>query len=310
MTERGHWRGKRIGVLMGGTSHERDISLESGAAVVAALQRKGYDTVAIDVGTDLPAVLARTPIDVAFIVLHGRLGEDGRVQGFLEVSGIPYTGSGVQASAVAMDKLLTKRLFLSHGLPTPEFWVVTSPEEVVELLARRPQPLVVKPVYEGSTLGITVVRKTDEVAEAMRSALTFGRRVFIEEFIRGREITCGLLDGDPLPLVEIRTPGGFYDYQAKYHSERTEYLTPAPLTDGLRRKIQGACATAGVALGCRGGVRVDLMVDAADNYFLLEVNTVPGMTTHSLLPKAAAAIGIDFDDLVERLLDGIPQQRD
>jgi len=310
MTERGHWRGKRIGVLMGGTSHEREVSLESGAAVLGALQHKGYDAVAIDVGTDLPAVLARTPIDAAFIVLHGRFGEDGRLQGFLEISGIPYTGSGVQASAVAMDKLITKRLLVSHDLPTPEFWVVTSPEEVAELLERRDHPLVVKPVYEGSTLGITVVRRAAEVEEAMRSALTFGRRVFIEEFIHGREITCGVLNGDPLPLVEIRTPGGFYDYQAKYQSARTEYLTPAPLSDALRREIQGACAKGAVALGCRGGVRVDVMVDTADNYYLLEVNTVPGMTSHSLLPKAAAAIDIDFDDLVEMILDGIPQQRD
>jgi len=310
MSERGHWRGKRIGVLMGGTSHEREVSLESGAAVLGALQRKRYDAVAIDVGTDLPAVLADTPIDAAFIALHGRLGEDGRLQGFLEISGIPYTGSGVQASAVAMDKLITKRLLVSHDLPTPEFWVVTSPEEVVELLERRDHPLVVKPVYEGSTLGITVVRRAREVEDAIRSALTFGRRVFIEEFIHGREITCGVLNGDPLPLVEIRTPGGFYDYQAKYQSERTEYLTPAPLPDALRRAVQGACAKGAVALGCRGGVRVDVMVDAADNYYLLEVNTVPGMTSHSLLPKAAAAIDIGFDDLVEMILDGIPQQRD
>jgi len=310
MTERGHWRGKRIGVLMGGTSHERAVSLESGAAVLGALQRKGYDAVAIDVGIDLPAVLARTPIDAAFIALHGRLGEDGRLQGFLEISGIPYTGSGVQASAVAMDKLITKRLLVSHDLPTPEFWVVTSPEEVVELLKRRDHPLVVKPVYEGSTLGITVVRKAAEVEDAMRSALTFGRRVFIEEFIHGREITCGVLNGDPLPLVEIRTPGGFYDYHAKYQSARTEYLTPAPMSDALRREIQGVCAIGAVALGCRGGVRVDVMVDTADNYYLLEVNTVPGMTSHSLLPKAAAAIEIEFDDLVEMILDGIPQQRD
>jgi len=310
MSGRGTWRDKRIGVLMGGTSHEREVSLESGAAVLDALRRKGYDALAIDVGIDLPAVLARTPIDAAFIALHGRFGEDGRLQGFLEISGIPYTGSGVQASAVAMDKLITKRLLVSHDLPTPEFWVVTSPEEVVALLERRDHPLVVKPVYEGSTLGITVVRKAAEVEQAMRAALTFGRRVFIEEFIHGREITCGVLNGDPLPLVEIRTPGGFYDYQAKYQSARTEYLTPAPMSDALRREIQGACAKAAVALGCRGGVRVDVMVDTADNYYLLEVNTVPGMTSHSLLPKAAAAIEIEFDDLVEMILDGIPQQRD
>jgi D-alanine-D-alanine ligase len=272
--------------------------------------RKGYDAVAIDTRDDLPAALARFVIDVAFIALHGRLGEDGRVQGFLEVSGIPYTGSGVQASAVAMDKLLTKRLFLAHGLPTPEFWVVNSPEEVVGLLRDHDQPLVVKPVYEGSTLGIAVVRRADQVREALRSALAYGRRIFIEDFIAGREITCGVLNGDPLPLVEIRTPGGFYDYQAKYQSDRTEYLVPAPLPEAVSRDIQRACAKAAVALGCRGGVRVDVMVDAADNYFLLEVNTVPGMTTHSLLPKAAAAIGIDFDDLVEGLLDGIPQERD
>jgi D-alanine-D-alanine ligase len=310
MTERSYWRGKRVGVLMGGTSHEREISLESGTAVHAALLRKGYDAVAIDTRHDLPAALARTHIDVAFIALHGRLGEDGRVQGFLEIVGVPYTGSGVQASAVAMDKLLTKRLFCSHDLPTPEFWVVNSPEEVTALLRDLDQPLVVKPVYEGSTLGIAVVRSADQVEAALRSALAYGRRIFIEAFIAGREITCGVLHGDPLPLVEIRAPGGFYDYQAKYQSDRTEYLTPAPLPEAVTRDIQRACAKAAAALGCRGGVRVDVMVDAADNYFLLEVNTVPGMTGHSLLPKAAMAIGIDFDDLVERLLDGIPRERD
>ena len=310
MTRRGYWRGKRVGVLMGGTSNEREISLESGSAVHAALLRNGYDAVAIDTRDDLAAALAQTPIDVAFIALHGRLGEDGRVQGFLEVLGIPYTGSGVQASAVAMDKLLTKRLFRSHDLPTPNFWVVNSPEEVTSLLHAFEQPLVVKPVYEGSTLGIAVVRSADQVEEALRSALTYGRRIFIEAFVAGREITCGVLNGDPLPLVEIRAPGGFFDYQAKYQSDRTEYLVPAPLPEAVSRDIQRASAKAAAALGCRGGIRVDAMVDAADNYYLLEVNTVPGMTTHSLLPKAAAAIGIDFDDLVERLLDGIPQARD
>ena len=310
MTQRGYWRGKRVGVLMGGTSNEREISLESGSAVHAALLRNGYDAVAIDTRDDLAAALAQTPIDVAFIALHGRLGEDGRVQGFLEVLGIPYTGSGVQASAVAMDKLLTKRLFRSHDLPTPNFWVVNSPEEVTSLLHAFEQPLVVKPVYEGSTLGIAVVRSADQVEEALRSALTYGRRIFIEAFVAGREITCGVLNGDPLPLVEIRAPGGFFDYQAKYQSDRTEYLVPAPLPEAVSRDIQRASAKAAAALGCRGGIRVDAMVDAADNYYLLEVNTVPGMTTHSLLPKAAAAIGIDFDDLVERLLDGVPQARD
>ena len=310
MTRRGYWRGKRVGVLMGGTSNEREISLESGSAVHAALLRNGYDAVAIDTRDDLAAALAQTPIDVAFIALHGRLGEDGRVQGFLEVLGIPYTGSGVQASAVAMDKLLTKRLFRSHDLPTPNFWVVNSPEEVTSLLHAFEQPLVVKPVYEGSTLGIAVVRSADQVEEALRSALTYGRRIFIEAFVAGREITCGVLNGDPLPLVEIRAPGGFFDYQAKYQSDRTEYLVPAPLPEAVSRDIQRASAKAAAALGCRGGIRVDAMVDAADNYYLLEVNTVPGMTTHSLLPKAAAAIGIDFDDLVERLLDGVPQARD
>jgi D-alanine-D-alanine ligase len=188
--------------------------------------------------------------------------------------------------------------------------VVNSPEEVTALLRDLDQPLVVKPVYEGSTLGIAVVRSADQVEAALRSALAYGRRIFIEAFIAGREITCGVLHGDPLPLVEIRAPGGFYDYQAKYQSDRTEYLTPAPLPEAVTRDIQRACAKAAAALGCRGGVRVDVMVDAADNYFLLEVNTVPGMTGHSLLPKAAMAIGIDFDDLVERLLDGIPRERD
>jgi len=310
---RGSWKGRRIGVLMGGSSHEREVSLVTGAAVLAALLRQGYDALAVDpaeaAGGGLHQGLRDAGIEVAFLCLHGRFGEDGRVQGCLEIMGIPYTGSGVQASAVAMDKVLTKRIWQSHQIPTPDHWLASGPRELGALLSRLGEPLVVKPVYEGSSLGVVIVRALEEAEGALERALAFGSRCFVERFIRGREFTCGVLNGDPLPLVEIRAPGGVYDYQAKYQGEETQYLCPAPLDSALSREIQQTCTRAAAVLGCRGGVRVDVLLDAAENFYLLEVNTIPGMTSHSLLPKAAAAMGINFDDLVEMLLDGIPTTR-
>jgi len=309
MTMRGRWKGKRVGVLMGGSSHEREISLETGEAVLAALTRKGYDAVAVDPVGDPIASLHTAGIEVAFICLHGRFGEDGRVQGCLELMGIPYTGSGVQASAVAMDKVLTKRIWETHHIPTPDHWVVSGAGELAALVRHLGEPVVVKPVYEGSSFGVEIVRTPEESEAALERARSFGSRCFVERFVGGRELTCGLLSGDPLPLVEIRTPGGLYDFDAKYRGEATEYLCPAPVEPALRREIQRTCARAAAAIGCRGGVRVDVLMDVAENYYLLEVNTIPGMTSHSLLPKAAAAMSIDFDDLVELLLDGIPERR-
>jgi len=294
---------------MGGSSHEREISLATGEAVLAALHRKGYDAVAVDPADNPVADLASAGIEVAFICLHGRFGEDGRVQGCLELMGIPYTGSGVQASAVAMDKVLTKRIWETYHIPTPEHWVVSGPNELAGLVRHLNAPVVVKPIYEGSSFGVEIVRAPEEAEAALERALGFGSRCFVERFVRGRELTCGLLNGDPLPLVEIRTPGGLYDFDAKYTGSATEYLCPPPLETPLRREIQRTCARAAAAVGCRGGVRVDVLLDVAENFYLLEVNTIPGMTDHSLLPKAAAATGIDFDDLVELLLDGIPERR-
>lgn len=309
---RGRWKDKRIGVLMGGSSHEREVSLATGAAVLAALARKGYDAVRLDpaaVDGGLHAGLHDAGIEVAFICLHGRLGEDGRVQGCLELLGIPYTGSGVQASAVAMDKVLTKRIWESYHIPTPEHWVVSGPAELAGLIRHLGEPVVVKPIYEGSSFGVEIVRTPEAAAAALERAHGFGSRYFVERFVRGRELTCGLLNGDPLPLVEIRAPDGLYDFDAKYKGEATQYLCPAPVDGPLRREIQRTCARAAAAVGCRGGVRVDVLLDVAENFYLLEVNTIPGMTGHSLLPKAAAAMGIEFDDLVELLLDGIPERR-
>jgi len=294
---------------MGGSSHEREISLATGEAVLAALHRKGYDAVAVDPADDPVAGLANAGIEVAFICLHGRFGEDGRVQGCLELMGIPYTGSGVQASAVAMDKVLTKRIWQTYHIPTPEHWVVSGPNELASLVRHLDAPVVVKPIYEGSSFGVEIVRTPEAAEAALERARGFGSRCFVERFVRGRELTCGLLNGDPLPLVEIRAPGGLYDFKAKYEGEATEYLCPAPVEPPLRREIQRTCARAVAAVGCRGGVRVDVLLDVAENFYLLEVNTIPGMTGHSLLPKAAAATGIDFDDLVELLLDGIPERR-
>ncbi|RMF87553.1 MAG: D-alanine--D-alanine ligase [Nitrospirae bacterium] len=306
---RGRWRGRRVGVLMGGRSREREVSLASGAAVLAALERKGYDAVGVDPAEGVVERLREARVEVAFLALHGRFGEDGRIQGLLEWLGIPYTGSGVEASAVAMDKLLTKLLWRAHDLPTADFWVVSGAAELAELVRRLGAPVVVKPVYEGSSLGVEVVRRPEEAEAALERVRPYGR-CFVERFVRGRELTCGLLNGDPLPLVEVVAPGGLYDFHAKYHGAATEYRVPAELDRRLAREIQGACARAAALLGCRGGVRVDLLLDTAENFYLLEVNTLPGMTDHSLLPKAAAAMGIGFDDLVEILLDAAPEARE
>lgn len=302
MSKPENWQGKRIVVLMGGLSAEREISLRTGHAVLRALQERGLDAVGLDAGRDLPARLADLAADVAFIALHGRYGEDGTVQGLLELLQIPYTGSGVLASSVAMNKLVTKQLLLHHGVATPDFAAYRNGDDLNAFLAaRKGYPLVAKPAREGSTIGVSVVRDAQGLRAGIEEALRHDELVLVEEFIAGAEVTVGVLGDQPLPVIQVVPKGGFYDYQSKYTPGQTEYLLPAPLSEGVTRRLQAAALTACRALGCRGAARVDFMV-RGEELFCLEVNTIPGMTETSLLPKAAGAVGIPFGDLVLRIL--------
>lgn len=290
---------KRIGVLMGGLSEEREISLRTGAAVLKALRDRGYRAVGIDAGRDLPAVLVKRKVEAAFIALHGRYGEDGCVQGLLEVMGIPYTGSGVKASALAMDKAAAKKVMLYHGVSTPASCIY---EEGVR--PKMKAPLVVKPACQGSAIGVSIVRKDSGLKAALREAVRFGGPVLIEKYIEGRELTVSILDDRVLPTIEIRPKKGFYDYAAKYTKGMTEFLVPAPIPAAVDRKAARESLKAYEALGCRGAARVDVMLDARGIPFVLEVNTIPGMTELSLFPKAAEAAGMDYGTLVEEMLKG------
>lgn len=297
---------KTIGVLMGGLSAEREVSLRTGRAVLNALLEAGYLAVAIDAGRDLPARLAEERIEVAFIALHGRFGEDGTVQGLLEMLGIPYTGSGVLASSVAMDKVTTKKLLRYHQLPTPDFCIYRRGEDLELLLnGCHDFPLVVKPAREGSTIGISIVRDRDELAAGIAAALRHDELILIEEFIAGAEVTVGVLAGEALPIIQVVPKGGFYDYHAKYTVGQTEYLLPAPLDGALQARLQEAAVAAYRVIGCEGAARIDFMVrEEQGEFFCLEVNTIPGMTETSLLPKAARHVDISFGELVQRILDG------
>jgi D-alanine-D-alanine ligase len=294
---------KTIGVLMGGLSAEREVSLRTGKAVLTALDAAGYRTVGIDAGRDLPARLLTEGVEVAFIALHGRYGEDGTVQGLLEILGIPYTGSGVQASAVAMDKVTTKKILLHHELPTPAFEVFRRGDDPAALVTRcRHFPRVVKPAREGSTIGVHIVRSREELAAGVDEALQHDDLLLVEDYIPGAEVTVGVLGDTALPVIQIVPRGGFYDYRAKYTAGQTEYLLPAPLEPVLYDRIQQVAVAACRALDCRGAARVDFMVRERE-FYCLEVNTIPGMTETSLLPKAARQAGIDFRELAQRILE-------
>lgn len=294
------WLNKRIGVVMGGISHEREVSLKTGGAILKALQEGGYQAVGIEVSTDICPRLVEEQIDAAVIALHGRWGEDGTVQGLLELLRIPYTGSGVLASALAMNKIKAKELFRYHGIPTPEF---TAPPEGTLEDPPFPPPWVVKPASEGSTIGIDIVMDTAGLQKAVRGARGYDREVLIERFIEGKELTVGILKGEPLPVIEIAPKGGFYDYRAKYTPGQTEYLCPARITDTQRDEVQGWGLKAYHALGCSGCARVDLRLSEGGKPFVIEVNTLPGMTETSLVPKAAAQAGISFLQVVEIMLE-------
>jgi D-alanine-D-alanine ligase len=297
---------KKIGVMMGGLSREREISLRTGKAILRALTEKGYQASPIDVGQDIAETLIKEKIDIAFIALHGRFGEDGTIQGMLELMRIPYTGSGVLASALALHKIMAKKFFLCENIPTPTYEVFQ--REEIEKNPRRtaslPLPLVVKPAREGSTIGVSIVRKEEELVPALREAGKYDEEILVEEFMKGKEITVGILEDIPLPIIEIAPKSGFYDYHSKYTKGETEYIIPARIPREKYLYAQEVSLKAFQVLDCSGCARVDLMTDEDGNPFVIDVNTMPGMTETSLLPKAAGYAGISFEDLVERILLG------
>lgn len=301
----------KVGVLFGGRSAERAVSLMSGAGVLKALQSKGVAAHGFDPAERSLAELAAEKFDRVFIALHGRYGEDGTLQGVLEQLGIPYTGSGVMASAIAMDKVMTKRILMSHGLPTPRFLVLDAKSASAEELRKVPDelglPLMLKAPHEGSTIGISKVEARTDMDQGFALCAKYDEVVLAEEFISGRELTVAVLgagrDARALPIVEIRAPQGNYDYQHKYFSDETQYLCPAPLDAALTQRIQSLAVRAYNAVGCKGWARVDFMLRAADDEpFLLEINTSPGMTGHSLVPMSAKAAGMSYEDLCVEIL--------
>ncbi|EKM96384.1 MULTISPECIES: D-alanine--D-alanine ligase [Stutzerimonas stutzeri group] len=293
----------RVAVLFGGKSAEREVSLKSGAAVLQALQAAGVDAFGIDVGDDLLQRLDRERIDRAFIVLHGRGGEDGSMQGLLECAGIPYTGSGILASALAMDKLRTKQVWQSLGLPTPRHAALASVEDCHAAAVELGFPLMVKPAHEGSSIGMAKVDDVEALVAAWREASRFDSQVLVEQWIQGPEFTIAVLRGEVLPPIGLGTPHSFYDYDAKYLASDTQYRIPCGLDPVREQQLKELSARACEAVGVRGWARVDVMQDANGDFWLLEVNTVPGMTDHSLVPMAARAAGLDFQQLVLSILD-------
>lgn len=297
----------KVGVLFGGRSAEREISILSGTGVLQALKAKGVDAHAFDPAERSLADLAAEKFDRVFIALHGRYGEDGSLQGALEQLGIPYTGSGVMASAVGMDKITTKIVWLAHGVPTPKYAVIDVDTDLNAVVADLGLPLIVKPPLEGSTIGITKVTRAEDFKAAVDLAHQFDKLVLAEQFIQGREFSVPLLGTGPdaraLPIIEIVAPEGNYDYQNKYFKDDTKYHCPAPLDAATTAAIQADVEKAYRTLGCEGWARIDVLLRESDGkHFLLEVNTSPGMTTHSLVPMAARAEGTSYEDLCVQIL--------
>ncbi|MDX1696347.1 MAG: D-alanine--D-alanine ligase [Ketobacteraceae bacterium] len=293
----------KVGVLFGGNSAERTISLRSGNAVLQGLKSRGVDAVGIDINFDIHMAEQLRGIDRAFIALHGRGGEDGTIQALLNVLEIPYTGSGVLASALAMDKLRCKQLWIGAGLPTPEFVAVNDEAQLEGVLDSLGGSVMVKPPHEGSSIGMSHVSNEADLHKAFARAREHDTEILLERWIEGEEYTCTILNGEALPAIRLQTPNDFYDFQAKYESNETQYLCPCGLDQSTEKELQELSLKAFKAAGCKGWGRVDLMRDKAGKFWLLEVNTVPGMTDHSLVPMAAKAAGLEFADLVVKILE-------
>jgi D-alanine-D-alanine ligase len=310
---------RKIGVLLGGLSSEREVSLRTGEAVLAALRERGHDAIPIYVDRDVDVALRQEQIEVAFIALHGRWGEDGCIQGLLETLGIPYTGSDVLASALAMHKAKAKELFRLHNLPTPAYYVLTaasvatcgagpgaslSGDELTAIHGDFGFPCVVKPIREGSSVGVAICRSLGELGPAVERALCFDDEILVERFVAGKEISVAVLGDRALGAVEIAPRDGFYDYASKYTRGAADYYVPPRVSPERYRGVLAQALRAHLALGCRGATRVDMMVSESGNEFVLEVNTLPGLTPTSLLPKIADAAGISFGELCEMVLAG------
>lgn len=315
---------KRIGVLMGGLSSERDVSMMSGLAIYQNLQEMGYNAVPIDVGKDIANVLKKEKIKLAYLALHGGMGENGAIQGLLEVFGIPYTGSSVMASALAMDKEMSKKIFSYHGLPVPSFIVVKKPGGGKKRKAGEKNnkkmdmagafiypnfemppfemPWIVKPDSEGSSIGVCLIKEEDSLIPCLEKTFSYGQRVIVEKFIKGKELHIAILGDRVLGGVEVRPSLEFYNYEAKYTSGMTEYIMPPEIDEAVYERAKEMALKAHMVLGCSGTTRVDFMVDENNMPYVLEVNTLPGMTTTSLLPKIALSAGMNFNDLIEEII--------
>lgn len=293
----------KVAVLMGGSAAEREISLKSGQAVYQALKNQGVDVMAIDVTGSPIEALSAVKVDRVFNIIHGRGGEDGVLQAVLEVLGLPYTGSGVMASALSMDKLRTKLCWQGMGLSTPKWLVMQSKAEIDSCIAALGFPVIVKPAQEGSSIGMSKANNKDELTKAFTLAQTYQCDVYAEQWVQGQEYTVGVLDGEALPVIRLQTPNEFYDFDAKYRANTTQYHCPCGLSVEREQQLQALAVKACQGLAIKGWARVDVFIDANDSSQLIEVNTVPGMTDHSLVPMAAKVAGVDFNELVWRILE-------
>ncbi|WP_455207560.1 D-alanine--D-alanine ligase [Kaarinaea lacus] len=292
----------KVAVLMGGQSAERDVSLKSGSAVLNALTSQHINAHGIDVGHNILSVLAAGNFDRVFIALHGRGGEDGTIQGALEILQLPYTGSGVMASALAMDKLRTKYVWLGQGLPTPGYCTLTDATDFAGVIKQYGLPLMVKPAHEGSSIGMSKVNQADQLEAAYQKAAQYDSEVFAEQWITGTEYTVAILGDTALPVIRLETPNDFYDYDAKYVANTTGYHIPCGLSDTEEKQMQELALKAFKGVGANGWGRADVLRDKSGKHYLIELNTIPGLTDHSLVPMAAKAAGISFEELMVRIL--------
>lgn len=295
----------RIGVLYGGVSAEREVSLSSGRAVIDACRRLGIDVVDIEINNDVISTIKAANIDTAFIALHGGIGEDGRLQSLLDFMNIAYTGSGVQSSVVAMNKLMAKQIWLGMGLATPRFSILDDSINAESLLESLGGHAIVKPAHEGSSIGMTIVNSAGELQSAYQTALQYGSSIFAEQLLPGAEYTVAILDGEVLPPIKLETDHVFYDYDAKYIADDTRYLCPCGLSADKEAELKKLSLWAFNSLQCQGWGRVDVMIDEEGKFSVLEVNTVPGMTSHSLVPMAAKAAGYSFDELIGTIITSV-----
>lgn len=299
----------KVAVLMGGTSAEREISLQSGRAVLNALLENNVDAHGVDVGEDIIHQLISGGYDRVFNMLHGRMGEDGVIQGALELLGLPYTGSGVLASALGMDKLRSKEIWIANGLPTPAYVVADRHTDIDDVLNSLELPVIIKPLREGSSIGMSKVSAADQLESALKNALQYDDQALVEAWVEGAEYTAAILCDQALPLIRLEAAGEFYDYEAKYLSSETRYHCPCGLDDDSEYELQQLAQKAFETIGAEGWGRVDMMRNERGETFLIEINTLPGMTDHSLVPMAARESGMDFNNLVLKILDCSMERR-